>query len=79
VTERVRAAFAPDHFNYSFLMNLDRHVHLHVIPRYVGTRQLAGVTFEDPDYPDAYGATPASELASEPVVEAVTRALRAGV
>jgi diadenosine tetraphosphate (Ap4A) HIT family hydrolase len=26
VTERVRKAFAPDHFNYAFLMNLDRHV-----------------------------------------------------
>jgi diadenosine tetraphosphate (Ap4A) HIT family hydrolase len=37
-TDRLQAAFAPDHFNYSFLMNVDRHVHLHVIPRYVGSR-----------------------------------------
>jgi diadenosine tetraphosphate (Ap4A) HIT family hydrolase len=76
VTERVRAAFAPDHFNYSFLMNLDHHAHLHVIPRYLGTRELAGLTFEDPDYPDAYRPAPAAELASDAVVDAVARALR---
>jgi diadenosine tetraphosphate (Ap4A) HIT family hydrolase len=75
VTERVARAFAPDHFNYSFLMNLDRHVHLHVIPRYVGMRELAGATFEDPEYPDAYGPAPESELASAAVVDAVTDAL----
>jgi diadenosine tetraphosphate (Ap4A) HIT family hydrolase len=32
LTERVQQAFAPDHFNYAFLMNVDPHVHLHVIP-----------------------------------------------
>jgi diadenosine tetraphosphate (Ap4A) HIT family hydrolase len=76
VTERVQVAFAPDHFNYSFLMNLDRHVHLHVIPRYIDQRELAGATFEDPDYPDAYRVTAAAELASDALVEAVVRALR---
>jgi diadenosine tetraphosphate (Ap4A) HIT family hydrolase len=78
VTERVREAFAPDHFNYSFLMNLDRHVHLHVIPRYVDTRELAGVTFADPDYPDAYRRTSDDELVGAAVVDAVARALRTG-
>jgi diadenosine tetraphosphate (Ap4A) HIT family hydrolase len=75
VTERVAQAFAPDHFNYSFLMNLDRHVHLHVIPRYLGARELAGVTFEDADYPDAYSPTPVSELASQALISAVAEAL----
>jgi len=54
VTERLRDAFSPDHFNYSFLQNQDRHVHLHVIPRYVGTRHVAGVEFSDLDYPERY-------------------------
>jgi diadenosine tetraphosphate (Ap4A) HIT family hydrolase len=75
VTERVAQAFAPDHFNYSFLMNLDRHVDLRVIPRYVGTRELAGVTFSDPDYPDSYRPRPGDQLASETVIEAVADAL----
>jgi diadenosine tetraphosphate (Ap4A) HIT family hydrolase len=77
VTKRVRQAFAPDHFNYAFLMNLDRHVHLHVIPRYVETRDLAGVEFTDPDYPDSYQAPPiATEVASREVITAVEAALR---
>ena len=50
-TERLRRAFAPDHFNYAFLQNQDRHVHLHVIPRYAAARMVAGVRFEDPGLP----------------------------
>jgi diadenosine tetraphosphate (Ap4A) HIT family hydrolase len=77
VTKRIRQAFAPDHFNYSFLMNLDAHVHLHVIPRYVGTRRLAGVEFTDPDFPDRYRASPtAAEVTSRAVIDAVEAALR---
>ena len=43
------SCFQPDHFNYAFLMNQDAHVHLHVIPRYRGTRTFAGVEFQDND------------------------------
>ncbi|MGH2515097.1 MAG: HIT family protein [Ktedonobacterales bacterium] len=43
------ARFQPDHFNYAFLMNQDRHVHLHVMPRYQAPRSFAGVEFEDSD------------------------------
>ena len=76
VTDRVRHAFAPDHFNYSFLMNMDRHVHLHVLPRYVGSRHLAGVEFTDLDYPSAYQAPPTpGEVAPATVVAAVYGAL----
>lgn len=53
-TDRLRRAFAPDHFNYAFLQNQDRHVHLHIIPRYAGSRALGGVAFDDPDWPDHY-------------------------
>jgi diadenosine tetraphosphate (Ap4A) HIT family hydrolase len=48
--ERLTAAFHPDHFNYVFLQNQDRHVHLHVIPRYRTMRQFEGVRFTDPDF-----------------------------
>jgi len=40
-------AFQPDHFNYAFLMNLDAHVHMHIIPRYAQARFFAGRTFTD--------------------------------
>ncbi len=41
--------FRPDHYNYSFLMNLDSHVHLHMIPRYKTVRVFEGVGFHDTD------------------------------
>ena len=76
VTARLRSAFAPDHFNYSFLMNMDVHAHLHVIPRYIESRELAGVQFSDPDYPDAYrGPTTPAEIATPSVIVAVHAAL----
>jgi diadenosine tetraphosphate (Ap4A) HIT family hydrolase len=61
-TERLRDAYAPDHFNYSFLQNQDRHVHLHVIPRYVGTRQVGGIEFSDTGYPARYLEPSADEM-----------------
>ncbi len=57
-TRALRLAFQPDHFNYAFLQNQDRHVHLHLIPRYAGPRTFAGGVFDDPDYLDHY-AVPA--------------------
>lgn len=53
-TEMLRLAFQPDHFNYAFLQNQDRHVHLHLIPRYQEPRRFADLVFEDPDYPGHY-------------------------
>jgi diadenosine tetraphosphate (Ap4A) HIT family hydrolase len=43
-------AFAPDHLNYLILQNQDRHVHVHVVPRYLGERSFAGERFDDPDF-----------------------------
>jgi len=71
-TNRLQQAFAPDHFNYAFLMNMDHHVHLHVIPRYVGTRTLEGAEFSDPAYPGVYQALPrADEISGSEVLVAV--------
>ncbi len=41
--------FRPDHYNYSFLMNLDSHMHLHIIPRYETARVFEGADFHDSD------------------------------
>lgn len=49
VKDALVSLFQPDHFNYAFLINLDPHVHLHVIPRYRTPRDFAGQTFEDSD------------------------------
>ncbi len=78
-TRALEAAFQPDHFNYAFLQNQDRHVHLHVIPRYASARTFAGRRFEDPDYPDHY-AVPAPTIVLVPEQTAALAAeLRRGL
>ena len=54
VTCAIAECFRPDHFNFAFLQNQDRHVQLHVIPRYASARSFGGQRLEDPDYPDHY-------------------------
>jgi diadenosine tetraphosphate (Ap4A) HIT family hydrolase len=51
---RLDGAFHPDHFNCAFLQNQDRHIHLHVVPRYASSRTFGGREFADPDWPDHY-------------------------
>ena len=74
-TARLRHAFAPDHYNYAFLQNQDRHVHLHVIPRYAASRSIAGVTFDDPDYPAHYRVPGREERVAGDVLAAIEREL----
>lgn len=65
-TRALMAAFQPDHFNYAFLQNQDRHIHFHIFPRYAGARTFAGLTFSDEDYPGHYGVSgPARRLSPE--------------
>ncbi len=55
VTAALDAMFQPDLFNYAFLMNMDRHVHLHVLPRYAGPRTWHGAVFRDTRWGEASG------------------------
>jgi diadenosine tetraphosphate (Ap4A) HIT family hydrolase len=75
-TERLRSAFAPDHFNYAFLQNQDRHVHLHVIPRYAAPREVSGIVFDDPDYPDHYAVPGRGRRVSPAVLDALAELLK---
>jgi diadenosine tetraphosphate (Ap4A) HIT family hydrolase len=74
-TDGIQDAFAPGHFNYAFLQNQDRHVHLHVIPRYASARVLAGIEFVDPDYPDHYRVPAPERLVDADVLELVAAAV----
>lgn len=47
--------FAPDLYNHCFLMNQDRQVHLHLVPRYAAPRQWEGETFDDPHWGTLFG------------------------
>ncbi len=42
-------------------------IHTHIIPRYAHPRELAGLRFDDPDYPDHY-AVPAPDRRVAPAV-----------
>ncbi len=65
-TIALKSLFSPDHFNYSFLQNQIRHVHMHIIPRYAGEREFLGVSFIDPDYPSHFSVpTPVNRLSSD--------------
>src|SRR5262245_22080455 len=48
-TKALKFNFQPDHFNYAFLQNQDRHVHMHIYPRYASPRTFDGIVFDDPD------------------------------
>lgn len=39
--------FMPDLYNYASLGNISNHLHVHIIPRYKGTRNFNGLEFAD--------------------------------
>jgi diadenosine tetraphosphate (Ap4A) HIT family hydrolase len=47
--------FEPDQYNYAFLMNVDRQVHLHVVPRYKAIRTWFDHQFDDPHWGEVFG------------------------
>lgn len=69
VTSALHQAFKPDHFNYAFLQNQDRHVHLHVIPRYASARYLGALAFMDSSFPDHYVVGETRVLSEQELVE----------
>jgi diadenosine tetraphosphate (Ap4A) HIT family hydrolase len=75
-TEMLRRAFTPDHFNYAFLQNQDRHVHLHIIPRYAAPRTFGGLVFADPDYPHHYSVPAPARLLDPEQLAALSDHLR---
>ena len=78
---RVRAAlgklWAPDHFNYAFLMNVEPQAHFHIIPRYRDRREFLGGTYVDPGFGGHYTVGPERILSDDAyagVIDALRRA-----
>lgn len=61
------ALFAPDHYNYVFLMNVDPHVHMHVYPRYMTDRRYLTQPFTDTMFGRHYDASQRVQI--DPTVE----------
>jgi diadenosine tetraphosphate (Ap4A) HIT family hydrolase len=75
MTTALDQAFQPDHYNYAFLQNQDRHVHLHVFPRYATARWIGGAEFTDPAYPDHYRVPSPTRTVDAAVMAATEAAL----
>jgi diadenosine tetraphosphate (Ap4A) HIT family hydrolase len=54
-TTALDSLFSPDQYNFAFLINLDVHVYLHVVPRYASPREWRGQTYTDPHYGSLFG------------------------
>jgi len=82
LTWRVRAGvgavFAPDHWNAAFLMNQDRHVHLHLFPRYASSREFGALRFDDPEFGKHYDPSRVVRL-PEDILSTLAQRLRAAV
>ncbi|WP_242126424.1 HIT family protein [Sphingobium sp. Sx8-8] len=55
--------------NYLMLMMVDPHVHFHVLPRYEGSREHAGVTVPDAGWPGQPDLGSAVKLSNEQIAE----------
>ena len=51
IERAVQSAFGYDIINYLMLMMVDHQVHFHVVPRYAGSRQFAGLDWLDHGWP----------------------------
>jgi len=69
------ALFAPDHFNYMFLMNLTPHAHFHIFPRYAAPRDFAGQAWADSRFGDHYDPAE-SRAVDDATMDVLVSALR---
>lgn len=65
VEAMLRQVVGYERINYLMLMMVDPDVHFHVIPRYAGTRQHAGVDYPDTGWPGVPQLEPSIVPAAE--------------
>lgn len=79
ILKKIRSAtaelFGATWFNYSFLGNVDRHLHGHFYPRYQTPVEFEGITFTDLDYNAQPSKTGTTNVVSKEVLERIRAAL----
>ncbi|MGH7961224.1 MAG: HIT family protein [Candidatus Binatia bacterium] len=65
IESALRQAFSFDKINYILLMMVDKHVHFHVLPRYLAPKEACGVVFTDQDWPKPPDVTRTMDLSEE--------------
>jgi diadenosine tetraphosphate (Ap4A) HIT family hydrolase len=61
----VQDLYAADWFNFTFLGNSTRHLHMHFVPRYRTKRRIHGMTFVDKDWGREYSVEPGFSIPAE--------------
>lgn len=71
----VKSVFDHNIMNYLMLMMVDHHVHYHVVPRYDGSRQFAGLEWVDNGWP-ALPVLPDNQHSDQPnILSSIKEAL----
>ena len=81
VKRALTTLFAPDHFNFMFLMNVDAHVHMHIYPRYAAPREFTEQIFADSNFGGHYDPNevrPLTEAQQETLISCLRRTLAIG-
>ena len=71
VEQVVKSMSDYERINWLMLMMVDPHVHLHVLPRYDGTREWQGVSFPDAGWPGPPALGQAVDLDAEQIAALV--------
>jgi diadenosine tetraphosphate (Ap4A) HIT family hydrolase len=74
LVEVLDVLFHPDLYNFAFLMNQTRQVHLHVVPRYLEPRTWEGDSFSDSHWGAVFG--PEQRVLERGQIETLRDAIR---
>lgn len=72
----LREAFLPNMFNYASLNNVEKHLHVHVIPRYKIIVPFQGIKFCDERYGKNFAPYNKSFVLQKPVLQAVINKIK---
>ena len=72
----LKTLFQPDKMNYAALSNTSPKIHVHLVPRYQGPREFAGVVFHDTRWGKNYAPYDRSFVLDESVIFQIREAFQ---
>ncbi len=76
VKAALKTLFQPDKMNYAALSNTSPAIHVHIVPRYEGSREFAGVIFKDTRWGSNYAPYDRSFELEESILFQIRDALK---
>ena len=68
VKNALKTLFKPNKINYAALSNTSPVIHMHIVPRYIETREFGGVTFKDARWGQNYAPYDRSFVLDESIL-----------